>query len=125
LPNGAGSCTIRQVRDLDVRRPDLKDRTRSGTVRWFDEERGFGRITADDGEILFVHFSSIVGEGFSSLHLGQRVTFRWVGATQDQGRHTAGEVRVVRDWQPTRPQKIASGLIVEGGVTIQHRPSSD
>jgi hypothetical protein len=54
LPNGAGSCTIQQVSDLDGRRPDLKDRTRSGTVRWFDEEHGFGRITADDGEVLFV-----------------------------------------------------------------------
>lgn len=79
--------------DLDIRRPDLKDQPRSGTVRWFDEERGYGRITADDGEVLFVHFSSIVGDGFHSLREGQRVTFRWNGATQDHGRHTAEDVR--------------------------------
>jgi cold shock CspA family protein len=126
LSDGPGSCTIAQVRDLDVRRPDLKDQTRSGTVRWFDEERGFGRITADDGEVLFVHFSAI-GErnGFGSLHQGQRVTFRWKGATQDHGRHTAEEVRVICEQQPNRHHETASGLIVEGGVTIERTPPSD
>ena len=79
--------------DLDIRRPDLKDQTRGGTVRWYDDERGFGRITADDGEVLFVHFSSIAGEGFRSLREGQRVTFRWTGAIQDHGRHTAEDVQ--------------------------------
>lgn len=79
--------------DLDIRRPDLKDQPRSGTVRWFDEERGFGRITADDGEVLFVHFSSIVGDGHRSAHEGQRVTFRWTGGVVDHGRHSADDVR--------------------------------
>jgi CspA family cold shock protein len=62
-------------------------------VRWFDEERGYGRIAADDGEVLFVHFSSIVGDGFRSLQQGRRVTFRWNGATHDHGRHVAEDVR--------------------------------
>jgi hypothetical protein len=35
--------------DLDIRRPDLKDASRRGTVRWFKDEKGYGRITADDG----------------------------------------------------------------------------
>ncbi|WP_198016984.1 cold shock domain-containing protein [Nocardioides sp. CF8] len=35
--------------DLDVRRPDLLDVGRTGTVRWFKQEKGYGRITADDG----------------------------------------------------------------------------
>ena len=81
------------MRDLDIRRPDLKDQQRRGTVRWFDEDRGIGRVTADDGEVLFVHFSSVVTEGLRSLHQGQRVTFRWNGRIQDHGRHTAENVR--------------------------------
>jgi hypothetical protein len=39
--------------DLDIRRPELKDAPRVGTVRWYDDEKGYGRITADDGEVLF------------------------------------------------------------------------
>lgn len=92
-------------------------------MRWFDAERGFGRITAGDGEILFVHFSSIVGEGFRSLAEGRRVSFRWTGATQDHGRHTAEEVRLVDEGHPTRPHETdSSGLNVEGGVTIEITP---
>ncbi|MBA6412593.1 cold shock domain-containing protein [Parahaliea sp. F7430] len=46
-----------------------------GTVKWFNVSKGFGFITKDDGEEIFVHFRSIRGEGRRSLRDGQRVTF--------------------------------------------------
>ena len=47
-----------------------------GTVKWFNDAKGFGFITPDDGsEDLFAHFSSIAGDGYKSLKRGQRVTF--------------------------------------------------
>jgi CspA family cold shock protein len=81
------------MKDLDIRRPDLKDTPRQGTVRWFKDEKGYGRITADDGEVLFVHFSGIVGDGFRSLNEGDRVSFMWRGGVVDHGRHVAEDVR--------------------------------
>ncbi len=48
----------------------------NGTVKWFNEQKGYGFITPDDGsKDLFVHFSNIVGDGFRSLEDGQSVTF--------------------------------------------------
>lgn len=47
-----------------------------GTVKWFNESKGFGFITPDDGgDDLFVHHSEIVAEGFRSLHDGQKVEY--------------------------------------------------
>jgi len=46
-----------------------------GTVKWFNESKGFGFITKEDGEDVFVHHTSIVGSGFKSLSEGQAVTF--------------------------------------------------
>jgi cold shock CspA family protein len=83
------------TRDLDIRRPDLLGVRRLGTVRWFKDERGYGRITADDGEVLFVHWSAIIErEGFRELQQGQRVSFVWDGAEGDHGRHSAAQVRL-------------------------------
>ena len=81
---------------LDIRRPDLRGVQRSGTARWYKDDKGYGRITADDGEVLFVHFSSIVAEGYRSLDAGQRVSFVWNGGIQDHGRHRAEDVRPER-----------------------------
>ena len=47
-----------------------------GTVKWFNDSKGFGFITQDGGgEDLFVHFSGIVGTGFKTLTEGQKVEF--------------------------------------------------
>lgn len=47
----------------------------TGTVKWFNAEKGFGFITGEDGNDVFVHFSAIQGEGFKTLEEGQSVTF--------------------------------------------------
>jgi CspA family cold shock protein len=46
-----------------------------GTVKWFNAEKGFGFISRDDGDDVFVHHSAIVGEGYRSLDEGQQVSF--------------------------------------------------
>ncbi|GBD26129.1 Cold shock-like protein CspLA [bacterium HR30] len=46
-----------------------------GTVKWFNPEKGFGFIRQENGEDVFVHYSSIQGQGFKSLEEGQRVSF--------------------------------------------------
>ena len=47
----------------------------TGTVKWFDDEKGYGFISREGGKDLFVHFRSIVGEGRKTLTDGQRVEF--------------------------------------------------
>ena len=46
-----------------------------GTVKWFNDAKGVGFITQDEGPDVFVHFSTIQGDGFKSLAEGERVTF--------------------------------------------------
>ena len=46
-----------------------------GTVKWLSSEKGFGFITKEDGNDVFVHFSAIQGDGFKTLEEGQRVSF--------------------------------------------------
>jgi CspA family cold shock protein len=50
----------------------------TGTVKWFNAEKGFGFIEVEGGNDVFVHFSAIVGDGFKSLDEGQRVEFNVV-----------------------------------------------
>lgn len=47
----------------------------SGSVKWFNQTKGFGFITRERGGDVFVHYTSIVGDGFKSLNEGQKVEF--------------------------------------------------
>ncbi len=46
-----------------------------GTVKWFNDAKGFGFLSRPDGDDVFVHFRAIQGSGFKSLQEGQKVTF--------------------------------------------------
>ena len=50
----------------------------TGTVKWFNAEKGFVFITVDGGNDVFAHFSAITGEGFKTLEEGQKVSFEIV-----------------------------------------------
>jgi cold shock protein len=62
-----------------------------GTVKWFNDAKGFGFITPESGADLFVHFRSIQSSGFKSLQEGQRVSFV---AVQGQKGMQADQVQV-------------------------------
>ncbi len=53
----------------------------TGTVKWFNESKGFGFIEQESGEDVFVHYTAIQGDGFKTLAEGQAVEFE---VTQDQ-----------------------------------------
>ena len=63
-----------------------------GTIKWFNPEKGFGFIEPESGEDVFVHFSSIVTEGFKTLEKGQKVEFE---ITQGERGLQANNVRLV------------------------------
>ena len=47
----------------------------TGTVKWFNNSKGYGFIEQEDGPDVFIHYSSITGEGYRSLNEGQQVEF--------------------------------------------------
>ena len=48
----------------------------NGTVKWFNEDKGYGFISCDEGgDDVFVHFSAIIGDGFKTLREGQKVSY--------------------------------------------------
>ena len=56
----------------------------TGTVKWFNSEKGFGFITVEGGNDVFAHFSAIQGEGFKTLEEGQTVTYDVVESDRGQ-----------------------------------------
>ncbi len=65
----------------------------SGTVKWFDVKKGWGFITQENGQDVFVHYKNIVGEGFRSLKDGEQVTFEIVQG--DKGPQASNVQRMV------------------------------
>ncbi|ODN30446.1 cold shock domain-containing protein [Fervidobacterium thailandense] len=64
-----------------------------GTVKWFDSKKGYGFITKEDGEDIFVHFSAIQMDGFRTLKEGDRVEFE---VQKGQKGPQAANVRLVK-----------------------------
>ncbi len=64
----------------------------NGTVKWFNETKGYGFITPESGPDVFVHFRAIEGNGFKTLAEGQKVSFEVV---QGQKGMQAGRVQVI------------------------------
>jgi len=64
----------------------------TGTVKWFNESKGYGFISRESGDDLFVHHSAIQADGFRTLNEGDRVEFV---VTSEQKGPAAGEVRVI------------------------------
>ncbi|ANU51808.1 cold-shock protein [Limosilactobacillus reuteri] len=63
-----------------------------GTVKWFNDDKGYGFITRESGDDVFVHFSAIQGYGFKSLSEGQHVTFE-----VEEGERGLQAANVVKD----------------------------
>ena len=64
----------------------------TGTVKWFNAEKGFGFITTEEGTDLFAHFSQIQKEGYKSLEEGQKVSFEVI---EGQKGPQAGNIEVI------------------------------
>jgi CspA family cold shock protein len=64
----------------------------TGTVKWFSSEKGYGFISQEDGPDVFVHFSSIQGEGYKNLEENQKVEF---DVTEGDKGPQAANVRLV------------------------------
>lgn len=55
----------------------------TGTVKWFNNEKGYGFIDQDNGEDIFVHYSAIKQDGYKTLCEGQKVEFELVETTKE------------------------------------------
>jgi cold shock protein len=75
-----------------------------GTIRWFNNTRGYGFIGRDDGPDVFVHYSAIVAEGYKTLNEGDAVEFEIVQGPK--GTQAGNVIKVLR---PVRVVGKASG----------------
>jgi CspA family cold shock protein len=70
LSRANGICTTEEFP-----KGNMEEKMAEGTVKWFNDAKGFGFIEQDNGPDVFVHFSEVQGDGFKSLAEGDRVSF--------------------------------------------------
>ena len=85
-----------------------------GTVKWFDVKKGFGFIVNADGKDVFVHFTSIEGDGFRSLKDGEKVEFEETGGAKGL---SAKNVRRLKGAKGEAAQPLFQALAWVGGIT--------
>lgn len=71
------------VRWASIAAESIMSDRKNGTVKWFDNAKGYGFIVSPDGEDVFVHYNAIVGDGYKSLAEGQKVEY--VAVRGDKG----------------------------------------
>ncbi len=64
-----------EIEENNTKEIKAGEESMNGTVKWFSDSKGYGFISREDGDDVFVHHSSIAGEGFKSLAEGDEVTF--------------------------------------------------
>jgi CspA family cold shock protein len=75
----------------------------TGRVKWFDDKRGYGFITSDEGRDVYVHYTAIVTDGYRTLKHNWRVEYEVV--TADDGREEARNVVVLPKLAPRKEAK--------------------
>ena len=76
----------------------------SGTVKWFDSKKGFGFLLNGDGKDVFVHFSSIEGDGFRSLKDGESVEYEEIAGTKGLSAKNVRRTALVGSKSDEKPQ---------------------
>ena len=77
----------------------------SGKVKWFDPRKGYGFIVGDEGQDVFVHYTSIVGDGFRALKDGETVDYELVSG--EKGFQARNVVKMSQPGQPATGQQAA------------------
>lgn len=83
-----------------------------GTVKWFNATKGYGFISTEEGEDVFVHFSAIQSEGFKTLDEGDEVEFEIVEA--EKGPQAANVVKIEGSEDTEETEDIENTLDLEG-----------
>ena len=87
----------------------------TGTVKWFDSKKGFGFILNSDGKDVFVHFSSIEGDGFRSLKDGEKVEYEQTSG--DKGLLARNVKRITQKIAVVKPDAHSSNAHSSASAT--------
>ena len=77
-PTKQDSASVRSDSSSAIQFQEIRNSMEQGTVKWFNDAKGFGFISRQNGEDVFVHYSAINSSGFKSLQEGQAVQFNVV-----------------------------------------------